>query len=501
MPVDQWLKMLKDERGISPQQYGNDIIWPTLALRKLAASRLQPTPEEIERATETYYGPAVKARLIACTTREKAEQVHAQAVADPDDFGELAKNHSSDVASASLKGQIQPIRRHIGSIEIERVAFSLRPGEISPIIPVANQFVILKCEEHLPPRTPPANFQQTVVEQLKESKMREVAGEIFKQLQAEAVVENIFNDPEKSRRMPGVAALINDRKVSTLELAEECIARHGTEVLAGMISRRILEQECKRRSLAITEQDEEQEILRAALAMGKVDASGRPDRQAWLEHVTKEQGIAEDIYIHDAVWPSVALKKLVGDAVTIDEEDLKKGFEANYGPRVRCLAIVLDNQRRAQEVWAMARDNPTSEFFSSLSEQYSVEANVRALRGEVKPIQMHGGQPQLEEEAFKLEPGQMSGIIQVGDKFVILRCEGRTTPTPVNEAEVRPLIYEDLYEKKLRLAMAKEYDRLMEYAQIDNYLAGTSQPGLRGGPGTGPQQVPRATRQSAPLRK
>ena len=36
LPVDQWLKMLKEERGINPSQYSNDIIYPTLALRKIA---------------------------------------------------------------------------------------------------------------------------------------------------------------------------------------------------------------------------------------------------------------------------------------------------------------------------------------------------------------------------------------------------------------------------------------------------------------------------------
>ena len=40
LPVAQWLKMLKEERGIEPEQYANDIIWPTLALRKLAGDRL-----------------------------------------------------------------------------------------------------------------------------------------------------------------------------------------------------------------------------------------------------------------------------------------------------------------------------------------------------------------------------------------------------------------------------------------------------------------------------
>ena len=45
----------------------------------------------------------------------------------------------------------------------------------------------------------------------------------------------------------------------------------------------------------------------------------------------------------------LALKKLVGNKIAISDDDLQKGFEANYGERVRCLAIVLNDMRRAQQ--------------------------------------------------------------------------------------------------------------------------------------------------------
>jgi parvulin-like peptidyl-prolyl isomerase len=174
------------------------------------------------------------------------------------------------------------------------------------------------------------------------------------------------------------------------------------------------------------------------------------------------------------VWPSVALKKLVGDHVEVTDEDLRKGYEANYGPRVRCLAIVVDNQRRAQQVFDLARKNNSSKYFGELAAQYSVEPGSRALNGEVPPIKRHGGQPQLEEEAFQLKPGEISGIIQLGDKFVILRCEGFTKAAEVDFEKVRNDIFEDIHEKKLRVEMASAFENLREGAMIDNYLAGTS---------------------------
>ena len=65
----------------------------------------------------------------------------------------------------------------------------------------------------------------------------------------------------------------------------------------------------------------------------------------------------------------------------------------------------------------------------------------------------------------------------MGDKYVILRCLGRTQPIVKDFNAVKDELYRDILEKKLRLAMAKEFDRLKESSQIDNFLAGTSQAG------------------------
>ncbi len=122
----------------------------------------------------------------------------------------------------------------------------------------------------------------------------------------------------------------------------------------------------------------------------------------------------------------------------------------------------------------MARRNPSVEYFKDLAEEYSIEPTSKSLRGEVPPIQRFGGQPQLEQAAFGLEPGQLSGIVQLGDKYLILRCEGRTERIDVDQAEVHDILQRDIYEKKLRLAMSEKFESIRAHSRIDNYLAGTS---------------------------
>jgi parvulin-like peptidyl-prolyl isomerase len=502
---EQWLQMLERERGINAEQYKRDILWPTLALRKCAADQLTVSDEQLQQAYESQYGPAVKCRLIVVRDRQLAEQLHRQLADKPADFARLAMQNSIDVNSASIGGLIQPIRRHVGDPAIEQAVFALEPNRISAIIPVGEQFAILKCEGQVPARNVPMEtVRDELAERIRESKLRDVASTLFKQLQDTSTVQNVWNDPQLRARMPGVVATINGEQIPYSELAEECLLRYGREVLDIEISHLLLKQALTKANIAVTEQDLKDEIAHAAQIAGVVDKDGKPDMEQWIKTATEEQGITQDRYMRDSVWPSTALKKLTGGGIQVTDDDLKKGFDANYGERVRCRAIVLANMRRAQEVWGKARQNTSMDYFSDLAEEYSVEPSSKALRGEVPPIRRYGGQPQLEDVAFELKPGELSGIVQLGDKFVILKCDGRTQPVEVNPQEVQAILRQDIFEKKLRLAMGEKFDDIRAKARIDNFLAGTSQSPDRVKPEAG-KDTPRmdeAVRQtSAPAKR
>jgi parvulin-like peptidyl-prolyl isomerase len=491
---DRWLKMLESERDIAPARYRTEIIWPTLALRRLASEQIVVTEDELRKAFESEYGPKVKVRLISLSNKGKAEDVRQRALAAPDKFGDLAKEFSEDANSAASRGIVPPIRKHVGFDEIEQVAFALKEGEISQVIPVANQYIILICEKRLPESYVSSDRLEQVQTQLRDKirddKLRTAATDIFKKLQSESKIVNVYGDPRLQKQMPGIAATINGRQVTMKQLAEECVTRYGKEVLEGEINRLVLLQELKKKRKAVSDAAIDQEIARAADSYGYIKADGSPDVDTWLKTVTETDNVTVELYVRDAVWPSVALKQLVNDKVKVTDVDLQKGFASNYGERVEVLAIVLTNQRQANEVWDMARHNPTDKFFGELAKEYSIEPVSRANLGKVPPIRKHGGQPIIEKEAFDLQRGELSGIVNVGDKFVILRCVGRTKPVVQDFNVVRGELYKDIHEKRVRIAMAEEFERLKESAQIDNFLVGTSQSGRKIGPtARGPRGV------------
>jgi parvulin-like peptidyl-prolyl isomerase len=480
MSIEHYISLIGKERGIDEKRLRNEVIWTELSLRRLAESRITVADDAIQARMESEFGPKVQVRAIAVADPQLAQQLHAQAIANPEQFSRLAIENSVDPNSASVGGLLPPLRRNMGEPVIEKVAFSLTAGQISDVFQIADQFLFLKCER-LYPGTDMNPEQVTLArerirEELQQEMLSEAAAGLFEEMQSRSEIVNVINDPGKAASMPGVAAIVNGSQITMAEVQEECIARFGEDVLQAEVNRLLITQRLEHDGLSVKDEDLQSEVARAAIEFGYVRPDGSADVDKWLAVVTNNDPAKLEIYVNDEVWPTVAMKKIVAKNVRVTEEDMEMGFQANFGPRVQVLAIVLQDQRAAQRVWEMAKTNPTESYFGELAHQYSVEPASRANYGEVPPIQMHGGRKVLEDEAFRLKPGEISGIVPVGSNWIVMLCKGRTNPVVTEFDSVKDELYRDILEKKMRIAMAEEFQQLQSTSQIDNFMAGTSQP-------------------------
>ncbi len=474
LSMESYLNLLQENRQITASQYSREIIWPMLSLRKLVADRVAVSEEEFNQAYLAQFGEAVKCRLIMVQERAKALELYQQAVSNPDQFSQLAKQYSEDEASASVGGLIPPIRRYSGDSRLEDAAFSLSNGQVSPVLQLGDQWIFLQAVRRIPASTPSPQSLPAIKEQIndriRDNKVRVAAGELFAELQEKAEVVNVLGDASLEQQYPGVAAIVNGQQVLISQVGAEAIKRHGADVLEGEVNRKLLMQALRAEKLVVSQEDLDAEIASGAITAGYVTADGRADLQAWFDSITADGTSTVEIYVQDVVWPSAALKKLVEGTVEVTQTDLDQGFESAYGPRVEVLAVVLSDQRTAQKVWEMARDNPTDAFFGGLAEQYSVEPVSASNQGKVPPIRMHGGQPAVEKEAFGLQPGELSGIIATGGKYLVLRCQGYTEPVVSDPSVVQSELLRDLSDRKMKQAMAVRFEQMVSDAEIDNFL-------------------------------
>jgi hypothetical protein len=223
-------------------------------------------------------------------------------------------------------------------------------------------------------------------------------------------------DPEYYKRVVGY--LFDNQPIYRAELGEYLIQRFGADRLDYMVNRRIVEMECQKYSISVSD--------------GEVEARFQQDLQSFGTHITEKEFVNSILrrfnktlyeWKEDVIRPKIMMEKLVHATVQIKDADLREGFDARYGPKVECRMIVIEkgNLPVAQKVWDSARKGRES-FMEEARKQFI--PNLAMEMGKVPPIHKHFGDKLLEESAFRLKEGEVSGLLKMEDgTYVILFCE------------------------------------------------------------------------------
>lgn len=264
-----------------------------------------------------------------------------------------------------------------------------------------------------------------------------------------------------------VLAKINNTSISYEALARQCVERHGEAVLENMINQTIIQQECQKRGITVTQADVEAEVATIAKKFNL-------PLDAWYQMIQSERGLTRQQYQADIIWPMIALKKLAGTEVQVTEQDMQTGFERDYGPRMQGRMIMIEgNSRQAAEVWEKCNAAPAE--FDRIAREHSADPNTRPLGGVIPPVRRHGGNKQIEDAAFRLQPGEVSAVIQVAEnRYVILKCEAFTDPIVTDIKTVWNDLYSQLVEEKTQLAVANVFTQIKEKAVVHNFLTRTT---------------------------
>lgn len=201
LAVEQYYQLLEAERGLSAVQYRRDVVWPMLAMKKLAGRNIQISREMMRDAYVDNYGPRVKARMIVLDNQRRAQEAWEKARKNPDEFERMARDLSVEPNSRALGGTVPPIRKNSGAHEeIRKAAFAMKePGEISGIIQVeASQYVILKYEGRTEPvEHDPKDVEAQLHAELEEREVARLLGETFQKIQGAARIDNYLTGETK----------------------------------------------------------------------------------------------------------------------------------------------------------------------------------------------------------------------------------------------------------------------------------------------------------------
>jgi hypothetical protein len=267
-----------------------------------------------------------------------------------------------------------------------------------------------------------------------------------------------------------VAFLYGDVPITREDLGEYLITRFGQERLDFLINRQIVELECRKRGIVITEGEVEAQLKADIASFGK-DMT----LDLFVNQVLKKFGKSLVEWKEDVIRPKLQMNALVKPTVTVTPDDIQKEFETRFGPKVECRIIVMpDNLPAAKrdEVWHKVSKSEAAFLEEAGSETTQYVPDLRPKKGLAPPIPMHYFDKPLEKEIFNLEVGQITQLRQLPDKsWVILRCERHIPKDESASMDAqRGKLIEDVTARKLAMAIPVTFQEMQNRARPRNLL-------------------------------
>jgi peptidyl-prolyl cis-trans isomerase SurA len=192
------------------------------------------------------------------------------------------------------------------------------------------------------------------------------------------------------------------------------------------------------------------------------------------EHKTIEEFKREQM--EQFIVAQMTLKNLKQELI-ISPKKIENYYKTNMaafqvGERVKLRMIIIDPTKHSpEESRKIAKDVVTraraGEDFAALAEKYSEDAR-RSKGGDRDWVENKESElrKELREVAFKMKPGEISDVIEIGRTEFVLKVEDRKAPETKSLSEVRQQIESELRQSEGRRLRAQWIERLRKKAYV-----------------------------------
>lgn len=449
-------------------EFKEDDLRPNLQMSRLVRNRVDVSAADLRKAYESAYGEKVECRLIMWPEKDlqKAQDAYPRLRDDEQAFAEAAYRQGGYLASTG--GKTKPIGRYSMDENVEREVFKLRPGMVTPLIRSPQGILLFRCDRRIPPDTTVAfeAVREKLAAEMTELKQTQTMALAFKTMRDKARPQVLLKAAEKVPTGPmpapteAVAWLWGKEPITREELGEFLIRRFGAEKLPFLVNRRVIETACHSRGLFVSDAEIDRDLDDYLKTLQPV-----MDRKVFEKEMLSRMGKTLLEWREDVVRPKLMLGKLAQGRAKCTAEDLRNCYEAHYGERLECRMILWpkDQFRFAQALYPTIRDSE-KEFKSAAIKQAT--PSLAAKAGLLPPFGRNTfGNVDVEREAFRLMPGEVTPLIGTPEGFVVLRCEKRF---PANKSvtleKARPQLEAEVLKKKNELEMQLAFKELYDKA-------------------------------------
>jgi hypothetical protein len=268
-----------------------------------------------------------------------------------------------------------------------------------------------------------------------------------------------------------VAFLHKNEAITREQLGEYLIARYGAEKLPLLINKIIIEEACRAKGIDATPAEVEAEFAQELATM-------KLDQKQFVDGILKQYKQTLYEWKEDVVRPKLLMTKLVHDRVTVTENDVKAGYDAYYGEKIDCNVIYWPQAERQRAIEEYSKIRDSEEEFQRKA-RTQANSRLAATAGHMEPpIARHTtGSDAVEDAAFRLQPGEVSPLVDTADGVVVIKCIKRIPPDTTKSIEsVRATIYKEVFDKKIAMEIPKVFAELQKQAEVNSLLEDPNKP-------------------------
>lgn len=434
-----------------------DTVIPTLQLRLLAERKINVTDAQVRQAFERLYGENVICRFIVCKTVKDALQIHSQINGSRQKFLAAEQTVAANETNKNLFG-LKPVPHTSNPDLIEKRAFELKDGEISEVLPTPEKRGVIILRERLQASTIDrldyANMSKMIRRHLINENLKDVVIDLEFTLQKDAKIELAKGE---------LVCTVNGFPITRTEIAEELIQRYGGKHVESMLYRRMVEMEAEKLKVKLTNEDVQAEVLRM------VKANNCKDLPMFENEFLARQGMTLAEYQLDVVRTRMLLQSIAREQLKLTEEDLKKEFDKQFGSKVICRMIALNDPRQADDAYKQIGNR--REVFIDFARRQP-NPNLKALAGLMPPIARFATNDIIERTAFELKDGEISGVLQApeGGYVILLRENLAPADSQVKFEEVKDILQVHATETKCKDNVPQIIESLKGKYTFKNYL-------------------------------
>jgi parvulin-like peptidyl-prolyl isomerase len=226
-----------------------------------------------------------------------------------------------------------------------------------------------------------------------------------------------------------------------------------SRLLDQMIEEQVLQRAAKGLGVTVSESEIDDYLSQIGVSEGEADVAGSEGKEAFRDKVRQS-------LVLQKVKDKSVLSKVEVTPGEVDDY-LKKQPESARVPRSVVLRqILIDDKSLAERLSAQLAKDPSK--FEALARDNSVAPD----KGQARAFSEEDLPAEIKEAAFKLEPGQVSPVLEYAGAFLIFQQVRKMEAKDADLADVRRRVQLELFRKKGEQALERYIADLKKDTEI-----------------------------------